>query len=220
MILSAVFHYISDLKQALKQITRVVSDALTMDVWIIEDDDSPKFQYVERFDGGYWIPNKSALMTLLRPHFDTITVNGYAISPDASKRLLVQCRSPKPTRARAVLVYGPPRSGKSTYGRMLARTQGFIHLQTDFVYVSWFYNNTNKIFNAGYTAKMMRGKCYDDIMSERLATLKRWLLHNQARDIVIEGYDLSFDDEREQVKLLLRELGWQQIEEVSLPARK
>ena len=57
------------------------------------------------------------------------------------------------------------------------------------------------------------------VLEERKAIILPALSNNKNRDVVIEGYDLTFDDEREMVKELLTNMGWASIEEGHLPGK-
>lgn len=93
---------------------------------------------------------------------------------------------------------------------------GYKHLPTDGLCSSWRVKNMLNIFNVGWTSNLIRGNYRREYIDYLIDLLRNWLESCVNCDLVIEGYDLMFDDFQERVSRLLNELGWQIIKEIEL----
>lgn len=92
---------------------------------------------------------------------------------------------------KAYLVSGTPNTGKTTYARNL----NIKHLQIDDIWVGW------KGINWGGTQIVANNINNPDYYKYHGEFIKNWVTKE---DLVIEGYDLGFDDYQEMVKKILK----------------
>jgi len=217
-ILSGAFHYITDVRSALTQMARVTKDVLVLDIWVVDEtkDGVPRTQLVNRFDRAYWVPNRAGARAMLGQYFEDVSEQGDALTPDASHRLIFECRNGSAKAPDAVLIYGPSKSGKSRLGAGLSRAKGYAWLSLDQLFFNWYYHHCGNLFNIEYMAQLTRGVLHRDILDNMRDGLRRWLTNARNRDIVIEGLDMAYDDVREMVRGLLTELGWNSPTEIDL----
>lgn len=218
-IVSATLHYIPNIDAALKQISRVTKEALVLDAWVDPSpSEVPQITLASRADGSYWVPNKPALSYFLSKYFQEVHFRGKAISPDDSPREIIQCYQPTPPPIKAVLVFGESGTGKSVYAQQLVALQGYSRIELDHVFFAWFHTHGG-LFNVALLAPLVRGDLRETVLLERQRIIMKGLQSAQNKDIVIEGYDMIFEDEREMIKESLRTMGWRTIEEVHLTTK-
>ena len=212
IIMSAVFHYFADPERVLNQAARCLSPngILTMDAWLDPGDACVRAWYKDR---SKWIPTSSAFMMMVKRCFDVLEIKGPALSPDNSKRFLYQLSSPKPNPpARAVLIYGRGGTGKTT----LATSYKYHHLQIDSIFQTWRRVEPLKMMSVRWTADAVHGNELERHLDFFMSRVDKWLYSRRCQDVVIEGYDLLYDDFRKRALELLQKHGWGDVEQIHL----
>jgi Cdc6-like AAA superfamily ATPase len=153
-----------------------------------------------------------AFLNIASKYFKTIELKGPSLSPDDSKRFIFHLSNPTPKQPEAILIYGPGGSGKS----VLSRTY-FNHLilRTDDIFFVWKANRIDLMLSVAFFSDILRGKGLEDYLSFCTDQISAWLNSRINRDVVIEGYDLSFDDYRSKVVDLLKVNNWK-VKEIQL----
>lgn len=212
-IASAVLHHDIWFEPALRQLARVARECLIFDVPMeLDFDGRPALVS----DGeGHFFPNRAAIEAMAGRHFGRIVELDEMPSPGESRRFGFRCEAPQPAPLRAVLISGPGGSGKSTRAKEL-KVQGFRHVELDRVFLDYRLTDAQRFVSVQYMAELARGKRWSEVLAYRLSRIARWLDFYLGHDVVVEGYDLNFDDEREGIKNLLRQRGWHEIQEVRL----
>lgn len=203
---SGMLHYV-DLDKAFAQFARCTKQVIC-DVWLYESSD----QVFANTHREIYIPSRSAFYNIVSKYFNSIKEIGPALSPDTSKRFIFHIANPKPIQPEAILIYGPPESGKS----VLSRTY-FNHLilRTDDIFFVWKDRHMPLMLSVSFYSDMLRGNelpRYIDFCTQQISD---WLGPRVNRDVVIEGYDLSFADYRSRIIKLLHLKGWK-VTEVGL----
>jgi hypothetical protein len=205
ILASAVLHYLKDLDSVFLQFARCAK-LVVCDIWL-NDSPEPIFALTHR---GMYVPSRSAFYNIVGKYFEVIEDKGPSMSPDISKRYLFHLSKPHAPRAKAILISGPGGVGKTT----LASTYiGYRHLQTDSLFHTWKVVNMDKMFSVAFFTSLARGNLRQEYLDFLLKTLSDWLGPLVNRDLVLEGYELMFDDFRNRVLELLS--GWD-VEEIKL----
>lgn len=206
IIASAVLHYL-DLDKSFSTFARCTKQVIC-DIWL-HPSELPIF-YLSHRD--IYIPSKSAFLNIASKYFDCIEEKGPSLSPDNSNRFIFHLSNPKPIQPSAILIYGIGDSGKST----LSRTY-FNHLilKTDDIFFVWKSNRIHLMLSVSYFSGILRGHGLSDYLSFCTTEISNWLSHRMNRDIVIEGYDLCFDDYRSEVIKILKSNNYN-VTEISL----
>lgn len=200
IIASAMLHYITDLDKLFKQFSRCTK-MVVCDIWLHESQ-VPIFALTGR---GLYIPSRSAFLGIVSKYFTKVEEKGPALSPDQSKRYIFHLSDPVPNPAEAVLIYGEGATGKT----ILSRTYfGYIFIMTDNISTSWYRHTRNNMYSVKWTADSARGNNLSDYLNFFISTLESWLWDCVNRDIIIEGYELIYEDFREKVITLLNNKGW------------
>jgi len=201
IIASAMLHYIKNLDVLFKAFARCTKMVLC-DVWL-NDSTDPIFTLSHR---DIYIPSRSAFLNITGKYFSTIEEKGLALTPDQSKRYIFHLSNPKPDSPKAVLIYGEGATGKTT----LSRTYfGYNFIMTDNISTSWYRHTRNNIYSVKWAAEYARGNHLSEYLDFFINNLKGWLWDCGNRDIVIEGYELIFDDFRETIIDFLNLNGWE-----------
>jgi len=210
IIASGMLHYIKDLDHLFSLFARCTKQVIC-DLWICE---SPDAIFTSTYRN-IFIPSIPAFCAIAGRHFSCIQDKGVTISPDSSLRHVFHLSGPKPTLPEAILIYGPGGTGKTT----LAQTYfSHKHLMTDNLSAAWrneLTRDANKTFSAAYYANLVRGHYLNEYLDFFISTLHEWLTGCVNRDIVIEGYELSFFDFKLRAADLLRSCGWTSIKEIN-----
>ena len=206
IICSGMLHYV-DLEKAFAQFARCAKQVLC-DVWL-HDSLVPIFANTHR---GIYIPSRPAFINLVSKYFGTVEEKGPALSPDISKRFIFHISNSKPIQPECILIYGPPESGKS----VLSRTY-FNHLilRTDDIFFVWKDKHMDLMLSIQFFSDMFRGIELPAYIDFCIKEISNWLNPRVNRDIVIEGYELSFEDYRLRVIEVLKEKGWN-VKEIKL----
>ena len=214
VLASAMLHYVGDYRRFFMRMARVTKGVLTLDAWLTDRSDAC-FVLTKR---GMFIPSEAALRAVAEKWFGVVENQGPALAPDASKRTIFHLREPKPDPPRAVLIYGPGGSGKTT---MAGEFLGYGRLELDSIFVSWrrgvepsISYSVSDFVNATWAS----GKV-DKYLVFHAAEIGRWLSRRKSTDVAIEGYDMVFPDYRDLVKRLLLKGGWGNVEEIALCKR-
>ena len=202
IIASAMLHYVRDLDRTFSVFSKCANQVLC-DIWLNE---SPN-EVFTRSHRGIYIPSKSAFLDIAGKYFDHIEEKGLALTPDQSVRHIFHLSNETKRKAEAVLIYGPPESGKST----LSRTYfDYLILRTDDIFIEWRASNMYLILSVSFISNLLRGSELSNYINFCSGKISDWLGPRTNRDIVIEGFDLSFDDYRQEVIKLLN--GWKVTE--------
>ncbi|MFA5037770.1 MAG: hypothetical protein WC479_11420, partial [Candidatus Izemoplasmatales bacterium] len=161
---------------------------------------------------GIYIPSMSAFMHIASKYFSTIDLIGPSPSPDDSKRFIYHLSNPLPNPPSAVIIYGIGDSGKST----LSRTY-FNHsiLRTDDIFFAWKEAHIHLMLSISFFSDMLRAKYLSNYLEFCTKEITNWLMPRLNHDIVIEGYDLCYEDYRTNVIDLLKSHNYK-ITEISL----
>lgn len=197
---TGLLHYILDLPKTLAHFAKV-ADCVCCDVWLT-DEEKPGL-YAQRtsaftdYDPTRFIPNRGAWELIAGRHFKKVRCLGPTESPDASSRFAYRLSDPVRARPRAIVIYGPPASGKTTTAAHLTR-EGFMPLSTDMAYVHMV------LTEPGWRRMPLYIK--DVIDDDGLLVAKReelldhhrcyfagWIGQQYPLDVVIEGYALIYD---------------------------
>jgi len=211
IIASGMLHYVKDL-DALFGLFARCSKQVLLDIWL-HPSQVPIFGQSYR---GLYIPSMPAFMNIALKHFEVVDLKGPTISPDNSNRFVFHLSEPKPTLPEAILISGPGGVGKTTLAQTFFKHK---HLMTDNLFAEWRKEVTkdgNVLFSAAYYSNLVRGHYLEDYLSFFINLLHTWLTGVVNRDIVIEGYELSFFDFKLRVAELLRNSGWTNIKEIKL----
>jgi len=203
ILASAMLHYV-DLDKTLSQFSRCAKQVIC-DIWL-HPSEVPIFALTSR---GIYVPSMPAFLSIASKYFKTVDLKGPSPSPDDSKRFIFHLSNPNPIQPEAILIYGPGESGKS----VLSRTY-FNHLilRTDDIFFVWKANRIDLMLSVAFFSDLLRGKGLSDYLSFCTNQISDWLNSRLNLDVVIEGYDLSFDDYRSQVVGLLTSNNWKVIE--------
>jgi len=205
IIASAMLHYINDLDKFFKQLARCGKKVLC-DVWL---NDSPDNIFLLTHRDIY-IPSRSAFLHIVGKHFKKIKEKGLALTPDGSKRYIFHLSKPKSTRPEAVLIYGDGLTGKTT----LAMTYfGYQFLGTDGISTNWRFENKENLESIAWFTKIVRGQIYQEYIDYHLKWFDGWIKNVKNLDIVIEGYDLVYEDLRGEI--IKRLIDWD-VKEIKL----
>jgi len=206
IIASAMLHY-TNLDKIFSRFSRCAKQVLC-DIWL-HPSDLPLF-YLSHRD--IYIPSRSAFINIASKYFSTIEEKGIALSPDQSSRFIYHLSNPLPNPPSAILIYGQGNSGKST----LSRTY-FNHLilRTDDIFFAWKEAHIHLMLSISFFSDMMRSKYLVDYLNFCTTEITNWLSPRLNNDIVIEGYDLIYDDYRLNVIKLLKSHNYT-ITEISL----
>jgi SAM-dependent methyltransferase len=211
VIASAMFHYVADKDRFLNQLARV-GNKLIMDVWLSRKDGSAMMELSHR---GSWIPNMAGFAAMAERSWSKIKWYGEALSPDNTYRRIVHLSDPKPTPAKAVVIYGPGSCGKSSHARDLL---GYEHLQLDVLFMGWRRTQEPK---AEYSVRRFVKEVWEEggtrlqrYVAYHSKNVLAWLGRRQNLDVVIEGFDMLFPKYREMVLGHLSALGWAQVEQI------
>ncbi len=140
-------------------------------------------------------------------YFADVQFGGWALAANDTKRLLVECRKPIKRPIKAVLIYGDTVVGKTTLARAYEDGLGFNRLELDFIcmrHAICIAPDPDK--NQTY---------WEFIDQEVRAWLTRWI----NTDVVLDGRTFAHDQLLEPTRAMLRELGWQDIEEIHITER-
>jgi len=208
IIASAMFHYITDHHKFFNQLARC-SKMVVMDVWLHDSIHCGFFKTHRNL----FIPSELAFLFIAGKYFKKIEKKGASLSPDASTRFIFHLSAPKPIKAKAILIYGKSRSGKTTTAKAM---HGFQHLQLDQIFVDGLIDSFRSR-NGSITSVSELVEGLDTYKTRYLKRhsdhLTKWLSSRINRDVVIEGYDMIKDDYRGMVVDILKRLGWTDIEE-------
>jgi len=214
IIASGMLHYIKDLDTLFELFARCAKQVIC-DLWINESVDNI-FTSTYR---NIYIPSVPAFAGITRKHFSCVQDLGPTISPDNSNRHVFHLSGPTPSIPEAILISGEGGTGKTT----LAQTYfNHKHLMTDNLSATWRNDCTrdaNKLFSAAYYSDLVRGHLIQEYLDFFINTLDQWLSRCINRDIIIEGYELSFFDFKIRAAQLLRDLGWTNIIEINKDAQ-
>lgn len=211
IIASAMFHYIKDHDKFMNRLARV-GKLVTMDVWVNDDQTTDAIDAFYLSSRELYIPTKIAFERIASKYFKTIKMNGPALSPDGSLRLLYQLSDPTPIPAKAIVVYGPGGSGKTTYCKSKL---GFHHFQLDNMYLFWKVNQQQHEFSIDRFVDSIivpDNRKAEYINFHKNQIRDRWLKPNVNRDIIIEGYDPVCKEYLSMLLELLNSVGWKNIE--------
>jgi len=201
IIASAVLHYIGDLNKVFKIFAQCGKQVLC-DIWLNDSLESI-FTLSHR---DIFIPSRSAFLNIVSKHFNKIEEKGLALTPDISKRYIFHLSEPITPVPKAVIIYGDSATGKTT----LATT--FINyklIMTDNINISWIMANRNSLFSAHWNANLARGNYSSDYINFFINHISGLLSGCVNKNVVIEGYDLTFDDLRTPIVEHLKSKGWQ-----------
>jgi len=205
VIASAMMHYVADLPRAFDSLFRV-TDMVLGDFNVADElyQQEHKAFFLDYRD--LWIPTKKALVDIALKYFNTVIEVGPAMAPDDSTRVYYRLEGSKAGRPKAELIYGTSGTGKtSLMSTFLDRKQ----LQTDAIYVSWRVTHGGEIMDVSWNSEAMRGKFADDYENFYIEYLTRWLNSSLGQDVVIEGFDLFYDQLRGKLVMVLEALGWE-----------
>lgn len=206
IIASAMLHY-TNLNKILSQFSRCAKQVLC-DIWL-HPSELPLF-YLSHRD--IYIPSRSAFINIASKYFKTIEEKGPALSPDSSKRFIYHLSDPLPNPPSAIIIYGQGGIGKST----LSRTY-FNHLilRTDDIFFAWKEAHIHLMLSISFFSDMLRSKYLLSYLKFCSNEITNWLSPRLNRDIVIEGYDLCYEDYRTNVIDLLKSHNYK-ITEINL----
>lgn len=209
-IASSVFHYIVDTGAFFNRMARV-SKLLLMDVWLKGDSGPAQLILSKR---GLFIPNLAAFSYMAHKHYRCVHERGMALSPDSSSRVVFHLSEPQPSAAEAILIYGKGGSGKSTMARSMP---GYSVLELDSIFVDWRVNHMRSFMSVmEFVDQIMNHALEQEYLGYHANYLRKWLGARVNADVVIEGYDMTYEAYREMVRCLVRSLGWKKIREISL----
>jgi 2-polyprenyl-3-methyl-5-hydroxy-6-metoxy-1,4-benzoquinol methylase len=206
IIASAIIHYLRDLDSVLKLFAQC-SNMVLCDVWL-NDNEKCVFTLSHR---GMYIPSESAFRQIAHKYFNTIKKKGQAISPDPSRRYVFHLSDPIRVTPQAVIIYGDGNTGKTTTAHAYI-PYGYIYLGVDHIARTWNYEHREHLQSVGWFANAVRGKYQQEYVDYFLTWFANWLLSVKNRDIVMEGYDLMFEDVRDELKVYLENNGWEVTE--------
>lgn len=200
IIASAMLHYVNSLDVVFKAFARCGKQVIC-DVWL-NDRPGPVFTLSHR---NIFIPSETAFKHIVSKYFKTIENKGLALTPDQSVRHIFHISDPIPNSPEAILIYGKGATGKTT----LSKTY-FNHtlVTTEDILTSWLKAYQGKLNSIKWNAELARGYHKSEYIDYYLHILTGRLIKCVNRDVVIEGYDLMFDDFRELVIELLKSKGW------------
>ena len=206
ILASAMLHY-TDLEKAISQFSRCAKQVVC-DIWL-HPSEVPIFALTTR---GIYIPSMSAFMHIASKYFSTIDLIGPSPSPDDSERFIFHLSNLLPNPPSAVIIYGLGDSGKST----LSRTY-FNHsiLRTDDIFFAWKEAHIHLMLSIAFFSDMLRAKYLSNYLEFCTKEITNWLSPRLNHDIVIEGYDLCYEDYRTNVIDLLKSHNYK-ITEISL----
>lgn len=204
IIASAVLHYLKDLDSTLKLFS-FCSPLVTCDVWL-NDSEENCFTLSHR---NLYIPSKKAFEYIASKYFSSVVYKGLALTPDTSKRYIYHLSNQSLPRPNAILISGDGNVGKST---MASTFIGYKHILTDNLFNTWKVSNMSMMFSAGFFANLIRGSLLStSYLPFITGELARQLTLCTGRDVVIEGYELLFDDFRLNVLELLKDWNVKEI---------
>lgn len=207
ILVSAMFHYVTDPSKALSMLARAGRLVLgDFNFYCGKCCDSENAFFMDH--RGLWIPTQAGFETLARQHFGAVECRGEAISPDNSTRYYYSLSSPKPSQKTAELVWGVSESGKSTYANNKGLVTGADVLSTDLVFVEWRVINRGSIMDISALSEAYRGKRKDAYVAFYLDYFDRWLRARYTMDVIIEGFELGYEDVRLPLIQRLKDLGW------------
>lgn len=199
IIASGMLHYLRDLDVAFRSFARC-SKMVVLDIWLNDSPDAV-FTLSHR---NIFIPSKSAFLHIAGKYFRKIEEKGPALSPDISKRYVFHLLEPCVDKPKAVLVYGEGNTGKTTLATKLF---GHVYLGTDHIARSWRYDNREYFMSVAWFSNLARGKYQQEYLDYYFNWFSKWLPTVKNKDIVLEGYDLMFDDLRAGIIAMLD--GWE-----------
>ena len=206
IIASAMLHYVDSLDTTLKIFSQSSIKTLC-DVWL---NDSPEsiFTLSHR---DIFIPSRSAFIHIAKKYFNKIEEKGLTLTPDISKRYVFHLSESKPFKPKAVIIYGESATGKTTLLRSYIEYKIIV---TDNVNISWIIANRDSMFSAFRLANLARGNHRQEYIDFFYQSITNLLYGYTNQNVVIEGYDLTFEDLRLPIIEFLESHGWevQQIE--------
>lgn len=201
IIASAMLHYIGDLDNIFKVFAQCGKKVLC-DIWLNDSTESI-FTLSHR---NIFIPSKLAFLHIVNKYFNKVEEKGLAITPDISKRYVFHLSDPKLSISKVVIIYGESSTGKTT----LASTYvGYKLIMTDNINISWVMANRNSLFSAHWNSNFARGNYKDDYIKFFVSNILGNLSGCVNKNVVIEGYDLTFDDLRNPIVDYLKSNGWE-----------
>ena len=206
IIASAVLHYL-DLDKTFAIFSRCAKQ-LICDIWL-HPSQVPIFALTTR---GIYIPSMSAFMHIASKYFSTIDLIGPSPSPDDSERFIFHLSNPLPNPPSAVIIYGLGDSGKSTLSRTYLNHS---ILRTDDIFFAWKEAHMHLMLSIAFFSDMLRAKYLSHYLDFCTKEITNWLIPRLNHDIVIEGYDLCYEDYRTNVIDLLKSHNYK-ITEISL----
>lgn len=214
VVASAVFHYIGDARAFFARMAQVVREVLLMDVWLIPAEGA----VLTLSSRGQFVPNAAAFRAMAKPWFDNLENKGRTLSPDDSQRWVYHLREPKPIPPKAVLVYGPGGSGKTTYAKELL---DHAVLELDRIFINWYRAKRLSCFLsvASFVDALYARNDPDEIatyMQFHRNYLLHWLGRRAGFDVVIEGYDMIHGAYRRMVVDVLHDAGWSNVSQIDL----
>lgn len=205
-IVSAMFHYVSDPLRALGMLARSC-DTIIGD-FNLHSGDFSEACGVFLDHRGLWIPTRSAFEEMALMYFNRVENLGPAPSPDSSTRYYYILSEPKPSIKTAELIWGVSESGKSTY----ANERGLVTLcdvlSTDLIFVEWRVIRRGYVMDISALSEAFRGNKKEEYVQFYLDYLERWAKARMTLDIIIEGFELSYDDVRIPLVDMLTDFGW------------
>lgn len=212
-IASSVFQYVGDQTTFLQQMARI-SRTLVMSLWTTETDPAPVMTWSTT--RRLWVPSTSAFTSTASRFWGQIEWVGSTASPDGTPRRVVRLSLPTAAPAKAIILYGPSHSGKTTRACDLARV-GYEHLELDSLFISYWMNGHRDLnFSVSDFVDAVWARNDPAEVQEYLDFHSRlisdWLRTRVNLDVVVEGYDPIYPQYREMLREVLRE--WKGVREV------
>ena len=206
ILASAMLHY-TDIEKVIGQFSRCAKQVIC-DVWL-HPSEVPIFALTTR---GIYIPSMSAFLRVANKYFKKVELKGPSPSPDDSNRFIFHLSNPTPIQPEAILIYGLGESGKSTLSRTF-----FDHLilRTDDIFFVWKEAHIHLMLSVSFFSELIRGEGRVNYLKFCSTEISNWLAYRTNRDVVIEGYDLLFEDYKSKVIELLTSNNWK-VMEISL----